>query len=305
MAEDLPVPGDTLLLMSLMDNVTDSVYFKDLQFRMLRVSRKMANDLGFADPAELIGKSDFDLFGEEFGQKTMIDDLYVVTTGLPIIGLIESRSLPDGTLNWTSTSKMPLHDSQGKIIGVVGITREVNDLKKAEMDLQYLATHDVLTQLPNRYLLHDRLEHTLALALREKTQFAVLYIDLDGFKEVNDIHGHAAGDALLKLVAARILSGLRKSDTVARMGGDEFVVVLEHIHTAQDALATGQKLQAELAKPHRLARQMVSVTASIGISLFPAHGRSAATLLKAADHAMYLAKQLKNTCTLFNPPQRP
>jgi diguanylate cyclase (GGDEF)-like protein/PAS domain S-box-containing protein len=288
-----------------MDNIADSIYFKDLQCRMMRVSRKMAIDLGYSDPAELVGKTDYDMFGEEFGQKTMIDDLRVMETGKPIIGLVESRLLPDNTLNWTLTSKLPLRDRAGNIIGLVGITREINDLKKAELDLQYLATHDVLTKLPNRYLLFDRLEQYISRASREKAMFAVLYVDLDGFKEVNDIYGHDTGDALLRLASERMFSSVRKSDTVARMGGDEFVIVLEHIQTAENALEVGRKLQQRLELPHKLLTAPILVTASIGISIFPQHGKTPSTLLKAADQAMYSAKREKNSCMLFNPPPRP
>jgi diguanylate cyclase (GGDEF)-like protein/PAS domain S-box-containing protein len=305
MADQVHSPDDELLLNALMDNVVDSIYFKDLKCRMIRVSRKMAIDLGYSDPEELIGKTDDDMFGEEFGQKTMIDDLWVMETGKPIIGLVESRLLPDNTLNWTSTSKMPLWDRAGNIIGLVGITREINDLKKAELDLQYLATHDMLTKLPNRYLLFDRLEQYISRASREKVIFAVLYVDLDGFKEVNDIHGHDTGDALLRLASERMASSVRKSDTVARMGGDEFVIILEHIQTIENALEVGRKIQKRLELPHKMLTAPISVTASIGISIFPQHGKTPSTLLRAADQAMYIAKREKNTCILFSPPRRP
>ena len=185
------------------------------------------------------------------------------------------------------------------------MTREINELKKAELDLHYLATHDMLTKLPNRYLFQDRLEQTISRANREKKMFAVLYVDLDGFKEINDIHGHDMGDALLKLVSERMTASLRKSDTVARMGGDEFVAILDNVHTIEDALETGKKLQKKLEQPHKMLQAAVAVTASIGISVFPLHGKSASTLLKAADHAMYSAKQQKNACVVFSPPQRP
>lgn len=128
----------------------------------------------------------------------------VIETGVPIVGLIESRDLPNGEINWTSTSKLPLCNRDGNIIGLVGITHEINDLKQAEFNLQYLATHDILTRLPNRYLLFDRLEQSISRAVRQKTMFAVLYIDLDGFKKVNDRCGHDIGDQVLKLGAERM-----------------------------------------------------------------------------------------------------
>ena len=159
-------PGDVFLFGALMETTADSIYFKDRECRLLRVSRKMAKDLGFSDPAELVGKTDVDLFGEEFGQGTRLDDLRIMETNRPIIGMIESRQLENGQTNWTLTSKLPLHDESGAVIGLVGITREINEIRQTEVALQHLATHDTLTDLPNRFLMVDRLEQLLARAKR-------------------------------------------------------------------------------------------------------------------------------------------
>jgi diguanylate cyclase (GGDEF)-like protein/PAS domain S-box-containing protein len=297
--------NDSVLLNALMENVADSIYFKDRQCRLLRVSRKMALDLGHEHPSKLIGKTDRDLFGEEFGQKTMLDDLHVMETGLPIIGLVESRSLPNGEVNWTSTTKLPIRDQSGKVLGLLGITREINELKRAELDLQHLATHDLLTSLPNRYLLLDRLEQTILRAKRNKALFAVLYIDLDGFKVINDRYGHDAGDKALKQIAHRINDNVRSSDTVARMGGDEFAVILDTINKQEDAMLVAQKIGEKIGVDFAVNSFRVRVTASIGISVYPEHGLSAAALLKAADHAMYQAKAKNNACVFFTPPMIP
>lgn len=295
---------DALLFATLMDSTADSIYFKDRHCRMLRVNQKMANDLGYADPAELIGMTDVDLFGEEFGQKTMIDDLYIMETGKPMIGMVENRSLPSGELNWTSTTKYPMRDGQGEIVGIVGITREINDLKRAELNLQYLATHDFLTDLPNRFLFLDRLEQCISRAVRNKANFAVLYVDLDGFKDVNDQYGHDIGDQLLRMVAMRMKKAVRESDTVARMSGDEFVIILDTVDDQDEALAIAHKIRLVVGKPYDLASQPPHVTASVGISMYPWHGRDPATMLKAADHAMYAAKKQKDTCAVFTMPKR-
>jgi diguanylate cyclase (GGDEF)-like protein len=265
----------------------------------------MALDLGYEHPSKLMGKTDRDLFGEEFGQKTMLDDLHVMETGLPIIGLVESRSLPNGEVNWTSTTKLPIRDQSGKVLGLLGITREINELKRAELDLQHLATHDLLTSLPNRYLLLDRLEQTILRAKRNKALFAVLYIDLDGFKVINDRYGHDAGDKALKQIAHRINDNVRSSDTVARMGGDEFAVILDTINKQEDAMLVAQKIGEKIGVDFAVNSFRVRVTASIGISVYPEHGLSAAALLKAADHAMYQAKAKNNACVFFTPPMIP
>jgi diguanylate cyclase (GGDEF)-like protein/PAS domain S-box-containing protein len=281
---------DAFLFRCLMETMVDSIYFKDRQGRLVRVSRKMARDLGFADPAELVGKTDVELFGQEFGQRTMLDDSRVMEADEPLIGLTESRQLESGQLNWTLTSKTPLHDGAGDVVGLVGITREINDLKHAEMALQDIATHDTLTGLPNRYLMFDRLNQLLIRAERFATGFAVLFIDLDGFKRINDSRGHDVGDLLLRAVAERLSQNVRAADTVARIGGDEFVILLEALRAGGDATAVAQKIQGAIAKPFSLPGGAAKVTVSIGISLYPEDGRHAEVLLKAADVAMYRAK---------------
>ncbi|MDR3578125.1 MAG: GGDEF domain-containing protein [Anaerolineaceae bacterium] len=293
----------SFMLTSLMENTADSIYFKDRSCRLLRVSQKMASDLGFDDPDRLIGKTDSELFGEEFGSKTIMDDLHVMETGSPIVGLIESRVMPNGEINWTSTTKLPLRDDSGSVVGLLGITREINDLKRVEMDLQYLATHDSLTTLPNRFLFYDRLEQAIRRARRNKTLFAVLYIDLDSFKSINDRYGHDAGDHLLKQVALRLSSSLRGSDTVARIGGDEFTVILETLQEPEDALVIAQHLREIIGLSFECLVAKMEATASIGISVYPTHGVDSAILLKAADQAMYEAKKQGNACAIYSPSQ--
>jgi len=283
--------GDAFLFAALMETTADSIYFKDRECRLLRVSRKMARDLGFSDPAELVGKTDIDLFGEVFGQGTRLDDMRVMETDRPIIGLIESRQLDNGQTNWTLASKLPLHDQSGDVIGLVGITREINEIRQTEVALQHLATHDALTDLPNRFLMVDRLGQLLARAKRSDATFAVLFMDIDGFKDVNDSHGHEVGDLLLHEVAVRLTKAVRVSDTVARIGGDEFVIILETVREPRAAEAVALKVERALAKPFNLHKHSLNVTVSIGISFYPENGEGVDTLLRAADYAMYLAKR--------------
>lgn len=282
------------LFAALMDNMADSIYFKDRQCRLIRVSRKMARDLGFNDPAEIIGKTDIELFGEEFGRKTRIDDLQVMESGLPMIGLVEGKPRKEGGINWTSSSKLPLRNAAGEIIGLLGITREINELKQKEMDLQHIATHDLLTSLPNRYLFFDRLEQTIRRAKRYQTLCAILYLDLDNFKIINDQQGHAAGDEFLKLIAIQIQNAVRVSDTIARLGGDEFAILLETIKDEAEVCAVAERIISGFNH-----WSLAGVTASIGISIFPRHGEEGALLLKCADNAMYEAKKQTNTYHIF------
>jgi diguanylate cyclase (GGDEF)-like protein/PAS domain S-box-containing protein len=287
----LPEPlSDVFLFHALMENEVDSIYFKDRQCRLLRVSRKMAQSLGFSDPADVFGKTDIDLYGEAFGQATRLDDIRVMETGRPIIGLIESRLLDDGQTNWTLATKLPLRDESGNVIGLMGITRDINENRQTEVALQHLATHDALTGLPNRFLMVDRLSQLLAHAKRSDTAFAVLYMDIDRFKDINDSRGHEFGDLLLRAVAQRLRKNLRQSDTVARIGGDEFVIILETVHQVREVDAVALVVKRALARSFTVARHRVNVTVSIGISFYPENGGDADTLLRAADYAMYLAK---------------
>jgi diguanylate cyclase (GGDEF)-like protein len=161
--------------------------------------------------------------------------------------------------------------------------------------------HDAVTGLPNRPLFTGRLEHAVVQAQRYQRRLAVMFIDLDRFKQVNDTLGHEAGDLLLKEVARRLRANLRSGDTVARLGGDEFVMLLEEIASEQDMLWVGQKLIAELGAPCTIAGHEVTVTGSIGVSIFPEDGQDPGTLLRNADAAMYRAKAKgRNLCELYS-----
>ena len=153
-----------------------------------------------------------------------------------------------------------------------------------------MATHDPLTGLPNRYLMTDRLSQTLALAARSGSIFAVLFLDVDGFKAINDARGHEYGDLVLRELGEKLVRTVRASDTVARIGGDEFVIILEALAHREDAAAVADKIVRGVAKPFTLRRHRVSTTVSVGISVYPDNGSDPEVLLGSADYAMYLAK---------------
>jgi diguanylate cyclase (GGDEF)-like protein/PAS domain S-box-containing protein len=187
----------------------------------------------------------------------------------------------DGFESPIEDSAAPIHDSSGQVIGAVTVFRDVSVARAMSLQLSRLAQYDLLTSLPNRTLFNDRLGHAIAMAHRQGAHLALLFVDLDGFKHVNDSFGHAIGDALLQSVAHRLLACVRSSDTVSRHGGDEFL----------DAALTAEKLIAALAAPLRVGDHDLQVTASIGISVYPGDGQEAETLIKAADAAMYHAKE--------------
>ena len=197
----------------------------------------------------------------------------------------------DGFETAIENSASPIHDRSGQVIGAVIVFNDVSEVRAMSLRAVYLAQHDFLTDLPNRMLLSDRLTQAIALARRHGHRLAVLFLDLDRFKHVNDSLGHVIGDGLLQSVARRLVRCVRSSDTVSRLGGDEFVLVLSEIQHADDAAASAQKIIAALVAPHEIANHQLHVTATIGISIYPDDGPDAEKLIKAADTAMYHAKE--------------
>lgn len=216
---------------------------------------------------------------------------------------------------------IPIRDMEGNAIGAIALyfkephmlsTEELASLQaganlagvvvertKAEQKLHQMAHYDALTELPNRTLFMDRLKQTLAWAKRSKHKFALLFIDLDKFKAINDTHGHGAGDAVLREVGRRLRSNMRDVDTAARMGGDEFTVLITDIHDNRAPLIVANKLIASLSEPITVGDETYTIGASIGISLYPADGRAADKLIGMADAAMYRAKQIGGNVSIY------
>ena len=199
-----------------------------------------------------------------------------------------------------SLSATPMQ-RDGAIVGVIVAFHDISKRKETEARVHHLANFDMLTDLPNRSLFHDRLAQALALARREGHAGALLFLDLDRFKEVNDRLGHDAGDRLLKEVAGRLREQVRASDMVARLAGDEFTVILPHVEAPHDASLVAKKIIASVSEPFDLNGVTASVGVSIGIALFPTHGDSVEEVLKASDQAMYLAKDAGRNTYRFNP----
>ncbi len=191
---------------------------------------------------------------------------------------------------WVSSVYRPHLDAAGEIAGVIGLIRDITERKQAEQQIEYQAYHDALTGLANRRLFQEHLSLALALAGRRNNLVAVLFLDLDHFKVINDTLGHTTGDALLQVVASRVKDCVREGDTVARVGGDEFTIVLQDINKKEDAAVVAQKVLRAIADPVELNGHRLYVTTSIGITTFPDDGDDAETLLKNADNAMYRAK---------------
>ncbi|CAA7626774.1 putative Diguanylate cyclase [Candidatus Terasakiella magnetica] len=198
------------------------------------------------------------------------------------------RKSGEAFLEWLSISVVP--DIDGRPLRYVSVFNDITELWRKDEHIRHQAYHDALTGLPNRFLLQDRLEHALDIARRARSALAVLFLDLDRFKLINDSLGHEMGDHLLRAVAGRISDCVRKSDTVARLGGDEFVVVLSDPSGTDEVAHTAERIITALAIPLLLAGRELQVTSSIGIAMFPQDGREANALMKNADTAMYQAK---------------
>jgi diguanylate cyclase (GGDEF)-like protein/PAS domain S-box-containing protein len=196
----------------------------------------------------------------------------------------------DGVEASIEDSAAPIHDRRGQVIGAVMVFHDVSSARALSLRMAYLAQHDGLTDLPNRILLNDRLGQAMALAQRHQQRLALLFLDLDHFKHINDSLGHAVGDRLLQSTAKRLLACVRSSDTVSRQGGDEFVILLSQVTHAPDAGITAEKILLALGAPHRVDDHEIHITASIGIVTYPDDATDADTLLRNADFAMYQAK---------------
>jgi diguanylate cyclase (GGDEF)-like protein/PAS domain S-box-containing protein len=197
---------------------------------------------------------------------------------------------PDGSVHWIANRAQVHRGPDGRALRVVGVAMNITERKIAEQRIAHMAHHDALTGLPNRVLLRDRIQQAIAQAHRNGTQLAVLFVDLDHFKTINDSLGHQLGDRLLQSVASRILVCVREGDTVSRVGGDEFVIVIPGLASAADASGVAAKILDVLASAFHLHGNDLHVAASIGISLYPADGADAETLMRHADTAMYHAK---------------
>jgi diguanylate cyclase (GGDEF)-like protein/PAS domain S-box-containing protein len=217
------------------------------------------------------------------------------------VQLGQNRAFRDGERRYISVSGEPIHDHQGAFFGYRGVGRDITDRKRAENRIQHLAMHDGLTGLPNRVAFGELLNLALQSAKRKHVMVAVLFVDLDRFKVINDTLGHEAGDVLLKSVSQQLRGCVRSSDVVARLGGDEFVVLLQQIGSADEVAAVARVILTAISSPLQILGHDCSVSASVGISMFPLDAEDEPSLMKNADMAMYLAKdQGKNNFQFFS-----
>jgi diguanylate cyclase (GGDEF)-like protein/PAS domain S-box-containing protein len=282
------------------ENSTDMISRTSNRGILLYASDACRRLLGY-EPSELIGRLFYDFIFEPDREEVRHLSALIHESGPTTFAYRVEKK--DGSLVWFETTSRSVRDAiTGEIREVVGVSRDVTERKRVEEHIEYQAYHDALTGLPNRRLFRDRLTVALAHARRLKHPLAVMFLDLDRFKVVNDTLGHSIGDEFLRAVAIRLQSALREEDSVARMGGDEFTVLLADLKTSNDAAKIAQKVLDTVAQPLQIDGTELFLTTSIGIALFPSDGDTAEALLANADHAMYRAKDAgRNSYQMFTP----
>ncbi len=282
----------------LTDNVPAMILYVDRNMRCVFANKRYADFFGFA-VADIVGKPLREIVGD-VAYPQVEGYINKALEGHPVVYQRKVR-LKSGEQGWIEVKLVPREAEQGQVPGCYSVTIDITGHKQAEERIQHVAHHDSLTGLPNRLLFNDRLGQAISLAKRDARQFALLYLDLDSFKPVNDNLGHDAGDQILKIVAERIREQVRESDTVARVGGDEFTAILRDITNRKDIATVAEKIVAALAAPFRLENhpQAVEIGTSIGIAVYPSDAQDHETLIKMADAAMYRAKTRGN-CFRFS-----
>jgi len=277
------------------------VWETDEQWRYTYLSVRVEAILGYMR-ADMIGRRPREFM--PLGEARMLDAFFDRNgrEGQPFRDLAHRSITKSGKVIWQQVSGVPVRDAQGRLVGYRGTGADITARKEAEERIQYLATRDALTGLPNRALLADRAGQAILAAARSRGQLALLLFDLDRFNLVNDSLGHQAGDALLRAVAERLQNTLRREDTLARLGGDEFVLLWDGLKSVQEAALVAQRIQGVLQRPFTIEGRALSASASIGIAIYPEDGRDFSALLKSADTAMYHAKETgRGGFRLFSP----
>ncbi len=288
------------LAATVFNTMDEAVMVTDPDNKIIKVNRAFTVITGYF-PDEVTGKNQ-DLLSSGVQSSAFYKKQWetLTTTGGWQGEVRNRRKSGEVYVGWLSIKQV--RDQQGTLTHHVAVFSDISERKAAEDNMRHSAHYDALTDLPNRTLFTDRLRQALTQARRDKAQMAMMFIDLDQFKPVNDTYGHDVGDLLLKGVAERMLGCLRASDSAARIGGDEFVVLLPTIEDAQDAMMIANKILHAISQPFELAGHSLRISASIGIAVYPEHGSDEKLLLISADIAMYHAKKSgRNNVRLYLP----
>lgn len=299
---EVAIKGSAASLQTTLDNSPYLVWLKNSDGHYITINKALSDYIGLKDVKDVINKTDFDIWPKELAEKYRNDDIETMASGQK--RHIEEQIFDGTKLHWIETFKTPIIDESGNVLGTTGFSRDITERKSNEAIIHSLAYYDALTKLPNRRLLKDRLGQAMDTSKRSGQYAALMFLDLDNFKPLNDTHGHDVGDLLLVEVANRVTSIVRKNDTVARFGGDEYVVILSELtndlcKSTELANNIAEKIRTIIAKPYLLPVQHErkadvvvehSCTSSIGVVMFIDHEVTEEDILKWADLAMYQAK---------------
>lgn len=306
-AEELAISEERYRLLA--EHASEVIWTMDLDGRFTYISPSVEKLRGFT-VAEVMQQSlDQSLTPDSavVAARGLAAAINAVRNGEPVPPFREDLEQPckDGTTVWTEVTVTSMTNARGEFAGLLGVTRDVTKRRQTEERIRHMAQYDALTELPNRALFSETLKQALALARRSGGKLAVMFLDLDHFKPINDQFGHDVGDLVLRAAAGRIRGCLRESDTVARIGGDEFVLLLTNVEDVGAAWRVGEKIRHALEQPFPINGRAFVLSASLGVALYPEHGVSELELAKAADVAMYVAKREgRNGCTVYDPAWR-
>ena len=281
------------------DSTKEGMFITNFKGEIVNINRSLSSLTGF-ERADLIGKSPSKLIPEN--QKVNFHSNMLKT--LRENGEWEGELVfikKDQTVFDVSMSASSMFTEDGELSNFIAVVNDITEKKSAEKYLHFLATHDVLTQLPNRSMLYESINHAVSVSKKQDSYAAVFFIDIDGFKNVNDTYGHQTGDQLLQEISKRLKNNVREGDTIARISGDEFACVFENISNPEAAYNIGEKLLEKIKNDYLINENLISISASVGISVSPDDGEKAEILLQRADQAMYeIKKRTKNGVILFS-----
>lgn len=278
-----------IFLVNALESIANAIFITDQTGHIVWMNQAFSRLCGYA-PEELFGNTPAMLNSDMQSKPFYVDLWQTILSGKVWRGIIIDRR-KDGTLYTVDETITPLLNEHGSITHFIAIQQDMTLQSQQQEQERYLAYHDMLTGLPNRGHFIKLLEQEMLHAARAKEMFAVLFLDLDKFKPVNDTFGHDVGDRLLQAVAERLQSAIRKSDTVARFGGDEFAILLVGLLDMEVAITIACKLVSTLAQPFVIGEHKIHIGVSIGIAMYPADGKTQEELTRKADQAMYAAKQ--------------
>lgn len=294
---DTKLKERTELIKSLLNSIPDLIFYKNASGKYLFSNNQFShfarrNPTGFTDH-DIFDKNLADFFRQK-------DQEACAKTGTTINE--EWVKMPDDREVLLETRKTPIFNRDGTLLGVFGLSRDITELKSTQNKLEYHAHHDALTSLPNRILLNKKLEYAISLAKRNNEKLAIIYVDLDRFKDVNDSIGHDVGDLLLQEASKRLSNNLRESDICSRLGGDEFILVLNNIKDEQVIEQKCAQLLHNIAEPYQIQGHLIRIYCSLGVSVFPNDGDHAIELIRNADSALHKAKELgRNQSQRYHP----